>query len=238
MSEAFETKSPAAERILKSLRSTYIEATLEFTDYVLGDLTGLNTLFQSDAFRLHRLLPEVERVIRMFCQNFMVRETVQLGKIDVDDQSKWLPLDKVYSGLLATERVKTMMPYQRESFFTRCRDWYRVAVRQILQRIDVSSPILEALKDVNHNAILKGTAEIKSTGSLASKLPRQLSECGAQVIDRQWRSVLIDNEVKNVGWEKKSIAEFWKAMAEIEAYKELAMFFLEIMYCCCRKNIF
>ena len=60
ISEAMETKSPQAERIMQSLRSPYIKGTLEFMDFVLGDLTGLNTMLKSESFKLHRLLPEVE----------------------------------------------------------------------------------------------------------------------------------------------------------------------------------
>ena len=90
VSEAAETKSPPAERILNAHRWLYVNATLEFMDYILGDLTGLNKLFQTSKFKLHRLLPEVERVIRMFLQNFMMKPTqsIELSKINVDDESK------------------------------------------------------------------------------------------------------------------------------------------------------
>ena len=99
--EAAETKSPTAKRILSALRSPYVQATLEFTDYVLGDLTGLNKLFQSNSLKVHRLLPEVERVVRMFSQNFMTKANrpVQFANINVNDESKWLPLEKVYPGI-------------------------------------------------------------------------------------------------------------------------------------------
>ena len=47
--EVNETKHPQAERILQSIKSPYMQATLEFMQYVLGDLSGLNMLFQSKA---------------------------------------------------------------------------------------------------------------------------------------------------------------------------------------------
>lgn len=53
--EASDKSSLQAERILHALKSTYVKATLEFCDYVLGDLTGLNVIFQSNGFQLHRL---------------------------------------------------------------------------------------------------------------------------------------------------------------------------------------
>ena len=44
-----DPKSLQSDRLLKS---PYIKATLEFCDYVLGDLTGLKLMFQSDTFQL------------------------------------------------------------------------------------------------------------------------------------------------------------------------------------------
>lgn len=231
VSEAAETKSPTTERILNALRSPYVKATLEFTDYVLGDLTGLNKLFQSDRFKLHRLLPEVERVVRMFSQNFMAKpnRSIEFANINVDDESKWLSLDKVYPGIAATETLAEMRPHERESFLSRCRNWYKEAIRQMQKRIDLPRPILEAFVDVDHMAVVKGKAEVKSAGVLASKLPKRLSQCcGVQTIDRQWRSLLVDDDVKNGGWEARTTHEFWQAMADVEAYKELATFMLEI----------
>ena len=226
--EALEKRSPQAERIVGALKSPYIKATLEFSSYVLGDLVGLNTLFQSDGFKLHRLLPEVERVIRMYCQNFMVNAPGHVSNIDVDDASKWLATEKIYPGILASETVKSMKPHERESFLTRCREWFRVAVKQILLRIDVSDPLLEAFKDVSHVAILKKTAALNSAAVMFRKFSRVLPGCNVQVIDRQWRSLLVDEDVKKGGWENKTITEFWRAMKAVESYEELATFMLEI----------
>ena len=177
--EAAETKSPTAERILNALRSKYLKATLEFTDYVLGDLTGLNKLFQSDKLKLHRLLLEVERVIRMFSHNFMMKPNryIEFAKINVDDESKWMSINEVYPGFTAAETLGNMRPHEKESFLIRCRNWYKVAIRQMQKRIDLPRPILEAFVDVDHVAIVKGKADVKSGGVLASKLPRRLSQC-------------------------------------------------------------
>lgn len=102
------------------------------SDYVLGDLTGLNVMFQSNGFQLHRLVTEVERVVKVLCQNF--RKPIRnLAGINVDDESQWLPLDKVYPGIMAHESMELMLPHERESFLRRCRDWCREAVRQIFR---------------------------------------------------------------------------------------------------------
>ena len=71
VAEVAEANSPHVERVLSALRSPYIKATLEFSEFVLEDLTGLNLLFQSNSFELHALLPELKRVLRMLHMNFM-----------------------------------------------------------------------------------------------------------------------------------------------------------------------
>ena len=229
--EAAETKSPTAERIFNALRSKYVKATLEFTDYVLRDLTGLNKVFQSEKFKLHRLRPEIERVIRMFTQNFMIKPNRyrEFAKINVDDESKWISINEVYPGFAAAEILANMRPHEKESFLIRCRNWYKVAIRQMQKRIDLSRAILEAFVNVDHVAIVKGKADVKSGGVLASRLPGRLSQCcGVQTIDHQCHFVLVDEDVKKGGWETRASHDFWKTIADIEPYKELATFMLEI----------
>lgn len=224
--EASDKSSLQAERILHALKSTYVKATLEFCDYVLGDLTGLNVIFQSNGFQLHRLVTEVERVVKMLCQNF--RKPIQnLSNINVDDESQWLPLQQVYPGIMAHESVGLMLPHEREGFLTRCRDWCREAVRQILRRIDLPNPVLNALKDVDHVKILDGRADVSSGGILAKGFPR-MSSSKVQTIDRQWRSLLIDDNVKKGGWESKSIVEFWQSLNRLPEYEDVAFFMLQM----------
>ncbi|KAK4320307.1 hypothetical protein Pmani_008813 [Petrolisthes manimaculis] len=224
--EASDKSSLQAERILKALNSTYVKATLEFCDYILGDLTGLNLIFQSNGFQLHRLVTEVEHIVKILCQNF--RKPIQnLTDINVDDESWWLPLNKVYPGILAEESMKLMLPHERESFQRRCRDWCREAVHQILQGIDLSDPVLKALKDVNHVKILDASADVKSGSVLARGFPR-ISSSKVQTIDQQWRSVLIDDNVKKGGWESKPIVEFWQGMSRLPEYKDVAIFMLQM----------
>ena len=116
VAEVAEANSPQAERILSALKSPYVKATLGFSKFVLGDLTGLNTLFQSNSFQLHALLPELERVLRMLHNNFMKIDGKEaLANININDQRKWVPLENVYPGYMATETVKrNASPPERE----------------------------------------------------------------------------------------------------------------------------
>lgn len=236
--EVAEPKAPqAAGTILANLKGPYVKATLEFTSCALGDLVGLNTLFQAeDFFQLHKLLPEIQRVIRSFCNNFMKHHEIpsseKLQDLDVDDEMKWRKVDDVYPGICAYETLKQMKPHERESFLIRCRNFYREAIKQMLQRVDVGDIVLQSLQDVNHLRILKGEASQSTAGVLfkALNIGGQIKENGAiQQIDSQWRSLLIDENVLCGHWESKSIMEFWRAMIHVEAYSSLAKFFLQVL---------
>ena len=39
---------------------------------------------------------------------------------------------------------------------------------------------------------------------------------------------MVDDAVRNGGWEKKSIEIFWKSISEIDTYKDLGLFMLEV----------
>ena len=101
-----------------------------------------------------------------------IGDNARISNVDVNDEHKWVPLDQVYPGYMASETLKEMLPHQRESFLVRCRDWYREAIHQIRKRIDISDPILSALQDVGHEKLLQGTASVNSAGILDKFLPR------------------------------------------------------------------
>ena len=214
--EVFETKSSQAEKIQLHLRSHYIKATFEFVDFVLADLTVLNALFQSNKFKLHRLLPEIEHVVRMFCTSFLRTINDDLKKVDVDKIDNWLPLNSIYPGILAHETVKAMVPHEKGSFPSRCRNWYREAVRQILNRIDLTDPVLKALQSIHPAFITDKKAAMGAAGTLASKLPR-LAQSNIQTIDRQWRSLLLDLSILNGGLKDSNTISFWQSKSNIEA---------------------
>lgn len=50
-----------------------------------------------------------------------------------------------------------------------------------------------------------------------------------QIIDPQWRSILIDNAVANGGWERKDVTEFWKSMSSTMKYQDPAQVMLQMM---------
>ena len=76
-------------------------------------------------------------------------------------------------------------------------------------------------------SIIEGTATLDAAASLFANLPT-LCEASLQTVDRQWRSLLVADAVPNGGWEQKSIEIFWKSISEIDTYKDLGLFMLEV----------
>ena len=111
----------------------------------------------------------------------------------------------------------------------RCRDWYREAVRQIMRHIDISDPVLNALEDIGPSTILSSNASQAAAGILARQLPQLKGATSLQEIDRQWRSLMIDDIVKEGPWENASVVEFWKGMQALSEYRDLALFMLQII---------
>ena len=136
-------------------------------------------------------------------------------------------LVKFFPGILASETIKIMPPHEKESFLSRCRDWHKEAVRQVQSCIDIDDPILTAIQNVHQLAMIEGTATLDAAASLFANLPT-LCEASLQTVDRQRRSLLADDAVRNRGWEKKSIEIFWKSTSEIDTYKDLGLFMLEV----------
>ncbi|GFO24541.1 hypothetical protein PoB_005104600 [Plakobranchus ocellatus] len=127
-------------------------------------------MFQSDDFKLHRLLSEVKKILPIYCQNFM-EEVPPVEKMsslhqDVDDDTKWKDVLDVLIGICAYETLESMKPQEIDSFLGRWREWYRAAIKQIFKRVEVTSPVLKAIQDLNHINIIDKTASLSSGGIL------------------------------------------------------------------------
>ena len=200
--------------------------------FVLNEVSGLNVLFQSEGFKLHKLYPELLRVTKMFALNFMKNSHVrdcQLCALPIDDSSTWNSPEQIYPGLEANDTMKLLLPHQKESFLIRCRDWYREAIKQLYLRLNFNDPVLKAVQFLHPTVIVEAKASISAVASIATGLPRLTSCLGvAQQLDRQWRSLLVDTNVITGGWERASLEQFWLAMSNIDFYASLAKLVLNI----------
>eukprot|EP00795_Rhopilema_esculentum_P005682 gene5682-10924_t len=95
-----DAKSPAAERILQALQSLYIKVTIEFMEFVFGDLTLSNQNPSSST---------------VYFLSFLKTTVKDLMAVDVDKEMDWQPLSEVYSGIMANETLKEMRPHEKKS---------------------------------------------------------------------------------------------------------------------------
>ena len=96
-----------------------------------------------------------------------------------------------------------------------------------MKRVDISDPVLKAVKSIDHRIIVNGAASIEAGAVLKQNLPR-LSDASLQTIDRQWRSLLVDKDVLKNEWKEIPLIQFWQRLSVIDSYKELGQFIIQI----------
>ncbi|CAK8695479.1 unnamed protein product [Clavelina lepadiformis] len=144
----------------------------------------------------------------MFALNFMKRSYIKnshIHRLNVVDSSRWLSIREVYPGLMASDTIKELLLHQKESFLERCREWYREAVKQLYQRINLDVPVLQSLLHLKPSAIVNETSSITAAATIASGLPciTTVLNLNTQQIDRQWRSLLADENIIFEQWKGK-----------------------------------
>lgn len=73
----FEDSSYTNQTILETTQNSFTKIYLEFMSYILEVLCDFNVLFQSEQPLLHKLKPEIEKLIKDVCMNFMKVESVK-----------------------------------------------------------------------------------------------------------------------------------------------------------------
>ena len=84
------------------------------------------------------------------------------------------------------------------------------------------------MEDIGPSTILSSNASQSAAGILARLLPQLKAATSLQEIDRQWRSLLIDNVLKKGSWEDANVVDFWKGVHGLSEYRDLALFMLQI----------
>ena len=94
-------------------------------------------------------------------------------------------------------------------------------------RIDVEDPVLKAIQSIHQSVIIGRKSSLDAAAVLHERLPRIAGAC-LQTIGRQWRSLLIDEEVLDGDWKDIKIEEFWRTIGKMESYSNLGQFMLEV----------
>uniref|UniRef100_A0A1B6KJL5 DUF4371 domain-containing protein n=1 Tax=Graphocephala atropunctata TaxID=36148 RepID=A0A1B6KJL5_9HEMI len=77
----FQDPSKTVEEMLNTMDNVFTRAYLEFMSYALSLFNDFNTLFQSDHSLLHSVKPEIEKLLRTVCSNYL--EISAVKKINV-----------------------------------------------------------------------------------------------------------------------------------------------------------
>lgn len=67
----FSDPSKTTEEMLTTMNNQFTLVYLEFMSYVLSLVTDFNTIFQSETPLLHKLKPEVEKLLKTMSANYM-----------------------------------------------------------------------------------------------------------------------------------------------------------------------
>ncbi|CAB4003218.1 zinc finger MYM-type 1-like [Paramuricea clavata] len=204
------------DAILSGLNNKFIRAYLEFMDFNLGRFVSFNLLFQSEMPQLYQLKPEVEKLIKSICLDFMdvahVRST-DAFKINPSNEEKQLPLDKVYLGILATSTLHIIREECEKDhpsislFLSQCKDFLVEAVNQIqdrfgdCQKLDFLSFLSPSIA---HNL------KIPSLGGLCQKMPLLKEVADLQEVDKEWRDQSLSPNPKLN--ESLTALEYWKVV--------------------------
>jgi hypothetical protein len=204
------------DAILSGLNNKFIGAYLEFIDFNLGRFVSFNLLFQSEMPQLYQLKPEVEKLIKSICLDFMdvahVRST-DAFKINPSNKEKQLPLDKVYLGILATSTLHIIREECEKDhpsislFLSQCKDFLVEAVNQIQDRFGDCQK-LDFLSFLSPS--IAHDLKIPSLGGLCQKMPLLKEVADLQEVDKEWRDQSLSPNPKLN--ESLAALEYWKVV--------------------------
>ena len=210
----FEDPTLTNDSILRSLKNKFTKAYLEFMAFNLGRLVSFNLLFQSNIPLLHLVKREVATLISSMCSDFMhysfIRET-NAGNIDPHKSQHYVPLNKVYIGIAATDTLQSISTDLGEGhpdvqrFLTDCRAFLVECVHQIkmrfnnLEKFDFLQCISPAIAC---NMI------VPSLSHVFKQMPYLKDIADLQTVDSEWRHHAMCPKVNS----DMTIHEYWQTI--------------------------
>ncbi|KAG8179977.1 hypothetical protein JTE90_016351 [Oedothorax gibbosus] len=104
----FEDPSYTIQTMFDTMDNQFTKVYLEFMSYVLGILVDFNLLFQSDKPLLHQLKPQVEKMLKDICSNFIDMKYLKkthILEVQHAEPRIQLPYNKLYLGVAASESL-------------------------------------------------------------------------------------------------------------------------------------
>lgn len=211
----FSDPSKTTEDMLSSMNNKYIEIYLQFMSYTLGLLNDFNILFQSESPLLHRVRPEIAKLLRVLCSNFIEfsyikgTDIFQLNHLNTDHH---LPFDKVNLGVKASEAFNEIKndpnAADTQLFLQNCVNFYVELVSDIKRRFNFTDPIFDVIEIVD--PVFAQTYKVTSLSHVLKRLPFLNDYVDSQQLDNEWRQHALFDHVE-IGLDNSASAEnYWK----------------------------
>ncbi|KAG5890191.1 hypothetical protein JTB14_010654 [Gonioctena quinquepunctata] len=212
----FEDHSKTTEMIINTLENKYTLIYFQFMAYILEILNDFNKMFRSESSLLHKLKPEIMRMLKMLCCNFINREVIlqeqkNILNINHTNPHNFLPLENIYLGVAAFETIQVLKSENKcdkteiDVFLKSCLKFYIELISEIKKRFMFTDPIFDFISIVDPRECSK----INSLLPVIKRFGFLKDFIDIQKLDNEWRGCyLIDSD--NLGLSPNySVEEYW-----------------------------
>ncbi|XP_046689130.1 uncharacterized protein LOC124375050, partial [Homalodisca vitripennis] len=229
LTASVEDPSNTVDSMLAAMNNQFIYLYLEFMSYVLGMLTDFNVMFQSETPLLHRLRPEVHKMLQDLCTNYMDLNYIKntpIMSIEHSNPRHFLQLEQIYLGIQATETFNELKKNAEkkdiEVFLKSILSFYVELVTQIKSRFDFSDEVFDVLSVLEPKSAQ--TFKVRSLAHVINRFPVLKKVVDVQKLDNQWKShALLDFKEHKLD-ANESAMQYWKAVFSLKTVAGDAMF--------------
>ncbi|CAD6208170.1 GSCOCG00010424001-RA-CDS [Cotesia congregata] len=220
--ELTDKSPPMLLSMVKTMDNRFTYVTLQFLSYALELFTDFNRLFQSEKPLLHKVKPEVEKLMKNICSNYIDITHIRrndIMKLNHQDPHKYVPLNEVYVGTKANKSLeqllteKPSLELEVDEFRKKVLSFYIEAVTVLKQKFDFKDKIYEFL-DLLDPKVAR-TFNIKSFDLVLKRFPVLNEYVTLQQLDNEWTEhALLNLEDNNI--DINSTAEiYWQQIFKL-----------------------
>lgn len=227
----FEDPSITNDHICETLNNKYTQIYLEFMVYVLNLLNNFNTMFQSETPLLYKLKPEVTKLLKTLCFNYI--EFSQLRNIDIlkfdhANRRNFVDLKKLYIGIEAYNSLEMLQKEENfdknssDTFLTSCLSFYITLVSEIKKRFTFEDNLFDLIDVLDPH--VAQNFEVKSLVPIIKRFSFLQQYVTPQTLDNEWRNhALLDH--KNLGLNPNLPAdEYWSLVFKLKNAGDIPTF--------------
>ncbi|CAG5109363.1 Similar to ZBED9: SCAN domain-containing protein 3 (Homo sapiens), partial [Cotesia congregata] len=220
--ELTDKSPPMLLSMVKTMDNRFTYVTLQFLSYALELFTDFNRLFQSEKPLLHKVKPEVEKLMKNICSNYIDITHIRrndIMKLNHQDPHKYVPLNEVYVGTEVNKNLeqllteKPSLKLEVDEFRKKVLSFYIEAVTVLKQKFDFKDKIYEFL-DLLDPKVAR-TFNIKSFDFVLKRFPVLNEYVTLQQLDNEWKEhALLNLEDYNI--DINSTAEiYWQQIFKL-----------------------